>query len=40
MLSAPTEFYDANALVLARVSQAKTVISALLLPNLTKDNSF
>jgi hypothetical protein len=31
---------DPIALVLARFSQAKAVISSLLLPNLTKDNSF
>jgi hypothetical protein len=40
MLSAPSEFYAANALLLARVSQAKTIISALLLPNVKTDNSF
>jgi hypothetical protein len=40
MLSAPSEFYSANALLLARVSQAKTVISALFLPNVKTDNSF
>jgi hypothetical protein len=40
MLSTPSEFYTANALLLARVSQAKTVISALFLPNVKTDNSF
>jgi hypothetical protein len=40
MLSAPSEFYSANALLLARVSQAKTIISTLFLPNVKTDNSF